>query len=235
MSQAKLYALKGDFAARVRGTTGPYKPFLNATAGQISMSIETMKQKSNGNTPGTISEDETGRDATFEVTLQSRHKDNLKKFLYANSREIAASTAPVAFTLPAGEAGDIVNLGASNITATTFGGLTAGVDYKVQARSGSIEYLTNVAVTEGTFAHAAYTEFGIFSADAVEMEILFTSEKSGHSYVLYRVKLSPAQAYQLVSDGNDYASAQLTGTLLIDSGAPVDGNLGQYGRVRSID
>lgn len=232
--QAKLFALKGDFASRVRGTTGAFKPFLNATAAQIAMSIETIRQRSNGNTPGTIAEDETNREATIELTVQSRHKDNLKKFLYANSREVAAATG-VAFTLPAGEAGDVVNLGASNITATSFGTLVEGVDYKVLARSGSIEYLGTVPSTVGDFDHGAYTEFGIFSADSIELEILFTSEKSGQTYQFYRVKLSPAQAMQLVSDGNEYGTATLNGTLLIDPNAPIDGNLGQYGRVRSID
>lgn len=232
--QPKLFALKGEFSSRVRGTTGPFKPFLNATTGQISMSVETIKQESNGNTPGTIAEDEISREATFEVTVQSRHKENLKKFLYANSREVAAAT-DVAFTLPAGEAGDVVDLGASNITATSFGTLVEGVDYTVLARSGGIEYLKTVASTPGTFSHGAHTEFGIFSAESIELEILFTSEKSGQTYKLYRVKLSPAQALQLVSDGNEYGSATLNGTLLIDKTAPVDGNLGQYGRVRSVD
>lgn len=235
MTTPKLLALKGDFSARVRGTTGPFKPFLNATAGQISMSITTIKQKSNGNTPGTLAEDETDREAKLDITLQSRHAENLKKFLYANSVQRAAGT-DIAFVLPAGEIGDIVDLGANAITATTFGALVAGVDYKVLANTGSIEYLTDIATaTPGTFSHGAYVEYGIFSADSIELEVLFTAEKSKQTYKLYRVRLSPAATYQLVEDSAAYGSAQLTGTLLIDSTQPADGTLGQYGRLRSVD
>jgi hypothetical protein len=230
----KLFALKGDFYWRAKGSTGPFKPFLNATAGEIGMTIETQKQRSNGDVPGTIAEDEINREATFSATFQSRHKDNMKHFLYANSVEVAASSSPIAFTLPAGVDGDTVDLGHANITDATFGSLVEGTDYTLKANSGAIVYLTTVAETEGTFEHDAYTLFGVFSADAVEVEILFTSEKSGQSYKLYRVKLSPAQTLQLVSDGTEYGSAQLTGTLLIDTTAPTDGTLGQYGRVRSV-
>lgn len=234
MAQQRILALKGDFYARVRGTTGPFKPLFNATAAEISMAIETIRQKSNGNTPGTIAEDETDRTATLSVTLQSRHRENLEKFFYANSRTVAART-DVAFTLPAGEAGDIVDLGANNITDTTFGLLVEGQDYRVLPRSGGLEYLGTVASTPGTFSHGEYAELGIFSAQQVELEILFTSEKSGQAYVLYRVKLSPAQAFQLVSDGNEYGASPLQGSLLLDPNAPVDGNLGQYGRLRTVD
>lgn len=235
MSDQKLFALKGDFAWRAKGSTGPFKPFLNATAGEIAMTIETQKQKSNGNIPGTIAEDEVSREATFSATFQSRHKENMKHFLYANSKEVVASASPVAFTLPAGVQGDTIDLGHANVTSTTFGTLVKGVDYDVQPKSGAIVYKAAVvAETAGTFQHGAYTLFGVFSANQVEIEILFTSEKSGHTYLLYCVKLSPAQSMQLVSDGNEYGSAQLTGTLLANPSAPSDGNLGQYGRVRSV-
>lgn len=234
MAQQRILALKGDFSARIRGSATPFKPLFNATAAEISMAIETTRQRSNGNTPGTIAEDEVDRTATFSVTLQSRHKENLEKFFYANSRTVAAA-ANVAFTLPAGEAGDIVDLGVNNVTETTFGTLVEGTDYRVLPRSGSIEYLGTIASTPGTFSHGEYAELGIFSAEQVELEILFTSEKSGQTYVLYRVKLSPAQAFSLVSDGTEYGSSQLQGSLLLDPNAPVDGNLGQYGRLRTID
>lgn len=231
----KLFALRGDFSSRIAGTATVFTPFLNATEGSISMTVETIKQKSNGDTPGIIAEDEVSREATLTLTVQSRHKENLKKMLYANSVEVAAAE-DVAFTLPAGKAGDIVKLPAANITDTNFGTLVEGVDYKLKPRSGAIEYLKDVAAaTPGTFSNGAYTNFGFFSANSIELEILFTSENSGHCYLLYRVKLSPAAAMQLVSDGNEYGSAQLTGTLLNNPSAPTDGNLGQYGRVTSVD
>lgn len=235
MSNKKLYALKGDFSYRVAGTQTSYKPFLNATEGSISMTIETIKQKSNGNTPGTYAEDEASREATFSVTIQDRHKENLKKLLYANSVEVPASVEPVAFTLPACEPGDIFKLPAANVTDATFGALVAGVDYRLLPRTGSGEALKKFVATPGTFSHGAYTKYGIFSADSIELEILFTSERSGQSYVLYRLRLSPAATFQLVSDSAEFGSSQLTGTLLLEPSAPVDENLGQLGRAESID
>jgi hypothetical protein len=235
MTTPKLYALKGDFAWRPVGAVGVYAPFLNATDAKISMSIETIKQKSNGDEPGTIAEDEVGREATFEASFQSKHKENMKKFLFALSTETPASTAPVAFTLPAGPAGSVVNLEKNNITAATFGALVAGADYKLKAKSGGIVYLAEIPETVGTLEHGAFTNLGIFSAPAIEIELFFTSEVSGTSYEIYRLKLSPAQAMQLVSDGNEYGSATLSGTLLAKTGVVSDATLGKYGRVRTFD
>lgn len=245
MSQKeRLFALKGDFAARPYGSTGPYKPLFNATDAKLAMSIETIKQKSNGNTSGTIAEDEVDREAAFEVTLQSRDKENLKRYLYAKSREVAAATDPIAFTLPVGEVGDIVDLRHQNVTDLAFGsidpetevqtGLIEGIDYRALADVGTVEYLKAVAApAPGTFKHSGYTEYGIFSEDAIELEILFTSVKAGHTYELYRLKLSPAESYQLVSDGNEYATQPLKGTLLINPTATADPILGKFGRLRA--
>lgn len=231
----KLFALKGNFYSRLAGSTTAYEPFLNATGGQISMSIETVKQKSNGDEPGIIAEDEVSREATFELTIQSRHKENLRKMLYAVSVERPAATG-TAFTLPVGAVGSVHKLASANVSNVTLTGLTEGVDFTVKAKSGVIVYLTErTATVEGTFDNGTYTEFGVFAASSIELEILFTSEKSGQSYVLYRVKLSPAQALQLVSDGNEFGSATLSGTLLAKEGAVADPTLGQYGRAYSVE
>ncbi len=234
MATQKIYALKGDIAWRAVGSTGPFIPFLNATDAKLSFSVETVKQKSNGNTPGTIVEVETGREGTFEATLQSRHKENIQLFLYANSVEVAAVTTPINFTLPAGPAGSVVDLGHSNITDADFGSLVEGVDYIVRASVGSLEYKVAVTSTPGTFKHGAYTKFGIFSAEAVAMEILLTSEKSGSMYLLKNVKLSPADTYQLITDGNDLGNATLKGTLIAVSGLN-DPILGPYGESRTAN
>ncbi len=234
MVKPKIYALKADTAWRPVGSTGPYIPFLNATDSKLSFSIETVKQKSNGNTPGTIVEVETGREASWEVTLQSRHKENIKHFLYANSVTVDAATTPIDFTLPTGTAGSIVDLGHSNITDASFGSLVQNVDYLVRASVGSVEYLKDITSTPGTFKHTGYTKFGIFSADAVAIEVLLTSEKSGAMYILSNVKLSPADTYQLISDGNDLGNATLKGTLIAVSGLN-DPILGPYGVSRTAD
>lgn len=228
----KLMSLKGDISARVYGTTAAFKPFLNAISASIAIAATTVKQKSNGNIPGTIQEDETDLEATFSCALQSRHKPNVVMFLRSVPNERIAGTA-VAFTLPIGEVGDIVDLGKSGISNAVFGTKVAGVDYALLPKTGQITYLTAFTATvAGTFDHAAYTEHGLLNSGAQEIELLFTSEKSGETYRLYRLKLSPADTYALVEDGNNYANSTLKGTLLLDTNAPDSELLGQYGSLR---
>jgi hypothetical protein len=229
----KLMSLKGDISARVHGTTGAYKPFLNAISASLAITAATVKQKSNGNTPGTLAEDETDLEATFECALQSRHKENVTMFLRTVPVERIAGTA-VAFTLPVGAIGDIVDLGKSGVSNAVFGTKVEGTDYALLPKTGQITYLAAFAATvAGTFDHAAYTEHGILNSGSQEIELLFTSEKSGETYILYRLKLSPAATYALLEDGNNFANSVLKGSLLVDPSAPNTDNLGQYGRLRA--
>jgi hypothetical protein len=228
----KLMSLKGDISARIKGSTGPYKPFLNAVSASIAINVTTIKQKSNGNVPGTLAEDDTDTEVTFEAALQSRHKENVQLFLRTNVLERVAGT-DLPFTLPIGVVGDIVDLGKNGISNAEFGAKVAGVDYALLAKTGQITYLTDFPMSvPGTFDYAAYTEHGLVSAGAQELELLYTNEKSGDTLVMYSVKMSPAATYALIDDGAAYASSTLKGTLLINPNAPTDGNLGQYGRLR---
>lgn len=233
MSTAKYAELKGDFAVRPRGATGAFSALFNATVGNLNLSAPLEKVKSNGNDAGTIATFETDRTASLEVTLHSRHAANLKMLTLANSAEVDADT-DVAVTTPIMKAGEVVVLGVKNVTALTLETLVEGTDYQLYKKSGVIKALVDCAADAGTVDHGAYTKLGIFSADAGEYEVIFFSEKTGQSYQFYNGKASPNGALALIQDGNGIGTATLVFELQIDSTAPVDGNLGQYGRAYDV-
>jgi len=233
MSQPKYAELKGDFAVKKRGVAGAFGALFNATSGNLNLSVTQEKVKSNGNTGGTIATFESDRSASLEVTLHSRHVDNLKMLTLANSVDVAAGVA-VAVTVPAMKAGEIVPLGLKNITALTLGALVEGVDFKLFKKSGVIQAIVDCEADVGTASHGVYTKLGVFSAEAGEYEVLFFSEKTGQSYHFYNGKASPSGALSLIQDGNGVGTATLVFELQLDETAPVDGDLGQYGRAYDV-
>lgn len=234
MSTPKYAELKGDFAVRTRGSVGAYNALFNATTGNLNLTVTTDKVKSNGNDAGTIASFETDRAASLEVALHSRHVANLKMLTLANSAEVIASVAPIAVTVPAMKAGDVFALPFKNITTIALGDLVAGVDFKLYAKSGVVKAIVDTAEDAGTVSHGPYTKLGVFSADAGEYEVLFFSEKTGQSYLFYSGKASPSGALSLIQDGNGIGTGTLVFELQIDPNAPIDGNLGQYGRAYDV-
>jgi hypothetical protein len=233
MSQPKYAPLNGDFAIKSRGTAGALSALFNATTGNLNMTVTQETVKSNGNESGTIATFETERSASLEVTLHSRHVDNLKMLTLANSIEVAAGVA-VAITVPEMLAGQIVPLGIKNVTTLTLGTLVDGVDYKLYPKTGMLRALVDCEADTGTASHGKYTKLGVFSADAGEYEIHFFSEKTGQSYEFYNGKASPSGALTLIQDGNGIGTATLVFELQQDLTAPNDGTLGQYGRAYDV-
>jgi hypothetical protein len=233
-TQNQTYALKGNLAVRLYGTYGVYEDLGNATDAKISIASEVLKQKSNGDEGGTLGETEFNRESSFEATLQSRHSANLKRAYAANSLDVSAVTVPVDFTLPAGVAGNVANLGKSNITAVNFGTLVEGVDFTLKPKSGGIVYLTTIDETPGTFTHGKFSALGLASATLLEWEVLYTSETGATAIELFRWKPSPAQVMQLISDGASFGTFTLTGGLLSVTGAVADPTLGKVGRIRTL-
>lgn len=233
MSQPKYAPLQGDFAVRPRGAVGAYSALFNATTGNLNLTVTQDKVKSNGNELGTIATFETDRSASLEVTLHSRHVENLKMLTLANSTDVAAET-DLAVTIPVMKAGEVATLGVKNVTTLTLETLVEGVDYKLYPKTGVIKALKDSAADTGTVTHGIYTKLGVFSADAGEYEVLFFSEKTGQSYMFYNGKASPNGALSLIQDGNGIGTATLVFELQQDPNAPVDGNLGQYGRAYDV-
>jgi hypothetical protein len=233
MSQPKYAPLNGDFAVKKRGTAGAFSALFNATTGTLTPNVTQEKVKSNGNDGGTIATFETERSLSLEVTLHSRHLEVLKMLTLSNSVPIAAGT-DVAVTVPELTAGSLHRVGVKNITTLTLGTLVEGVDYQLYKKTGMMKALVDCEADAGTVSHGPYSKLGIFSAEAQEYEIVFFSEKSGQSYEFYNGKASPSGSLSLVQDGNGIGTGTLLFELQIDPTAPIDANLGQWGRAYDV-
>lgn len=232
----KYAPLKGDFHLKLYSdTTGVFSPVFNATAGNLNLTISTEKVKSNGNVAGTVYTYETDREATLEITAQSRHVEMMKTMFLANSVDVEADT-DVDFTFPAIKKGQVIHLDNQNVSNVSITGLVAGTNYKVHAKSGVIEALTdNASPAAGTYDFGAYTKLGVLSQDAQDYTILFFSEKTGQAYKFYKAKGNPNGAISLLTDGTGVGTATIVFTLELDDNAPLDEDLGQYGVAYNVN
>lgn len=233
----KFGELKGDFHIMDHGTAdGVFSPVFNSTTGNLNLNITTEKVKSNGNVRGTVFTYEVDREATLELTAQSRHVEMMKTTFLANAVDIAAATDAVEFTLPVMKKGQVIHLAHRNINNLTITGKVAGTDYIVWPKSGVIEAKTDIEEpAAGTYKHGAYTKLGVLSQDARDYTILFFSEKTGQSYKFYKAKGNPSGAISLLTDGSGVGTATIVFTLELDETAPMDEDLGQYGIAYNVD
>lgn len=185
-----------------------------------------------------------GKDGTIQLTLNYATIENLALGLYGNVQTIA-SGAVTAEELPAGlAAGDVVALDKSNISAlviTDSAGtpvtLVANTDYKVlNAAAGTIEILNVGSYTQpfnAAYSNGGSTDVAMFTAPAPERYVLLdginTVDNSPVIMRLYRVKFEPMSTLPLIND--DFAAIDLTGTVLFDSEAALDGALGGFGKI----
>lgn len=231
MITPKFAELRGDFALKnlTKGET-VFTPVFSATTGALNFSVSTEKVPGTGNKRGTIFTYETDRAATLSITAKSRHRYMLQNYLLGKAVTRAAAAA-VAFVYPALKAGEIFELPARNILGITVTGKVAGVDFELLSKSGTVAALTAnaAAITTCTFDNGAYDEIGIFSEDAQNFEILFSSEASGQSYKLYNGLLVPDGDFALVQESG-VGEGQIKFELSQVTTAVADATLGKYGR-----
>jgi len=229
----KYLRLRGDFYAAERlagGAVAPYAFVGNVPKAGISMSIETIKLKSSGNTPGTLAEEETDRSAELAQTLNSVTAANLARVLFGN---VVAQTAAEDVAVDLGDlaAGDTVLLPRVNVLAGTFGSLVEGTDYTLDKKGGMFTALTALTDVTGTIDCGAAEAVGLLVTDGKEYSLRFVSNR-GVVVDLYRWKPSPASNFPLVSD--EFAEFEISGTLLLDETKPADAELGRYGAIYTM-
>lgn len=224
--------LRGDFALRnlTRGET-VFTPVFDATTAELTPNVTTEKVKGTGNKRGTIFTYETDRSLTLAITGKSRHAYMLEQALLGDSLERAASTVPIPFTFPAMRAGQLITLVARNVLTVVIPGKVEGVDFEVLPKSGVIRALNaNITDIEGCeFTNGVFTELGVFCADAQRFEILFASEDTGQSHLLYNGLLVPSGAISLVSESG-IGEVPVSFELSQVATAVADARLGKYGR-----
>lgn len=137
-------------------------------------------------------------------------------------------------------AGDFYFLGGKtrhrNITGLSITGMTADVDYTLDAESGRLDFLTDSAGSPASTADYGYTDpqhVALFNAGSQEyfLSYEFMNRQQANaegSLELYRVRFDPADNLDFQSDGPQTMS--LKGSALADVDRDPDGDLGQFGR-----
>lgn len=228
MSKPQYFSIKGNWYARLWGTSDPFRSMGNTPAAQLSFTRETESLMSTGNVKGKLAEEETSRDASLTITFNEMGKEMLKLYVYGATKDVSAVTS-AAFTLPTLKAGEVYFLPHVNVSNVVLDTLVEGVDYDVSATGGQITARKDIVApsTDGTYDASTSARVGIFATDGVALELMFISENSGKRINLYKWQPNPADTLDVVS--TTIAAPKLSGPLLADDTARPDPELGNFG------
>lgn len=120
-----------------------------------------------------------------------------------------------------------------DLGATTY---VLGTDYIIEGRTIQVLAGTTMALDSTVlvdYTTYAFSRIDIFKGTSFEIEVKFvggnkTVENSAIEGHLYRVRLSPAESYSFIDDG-EFKTVELSGKLLEDSQRT--GNAGTYGNI----
>lgn len=212
---------------------------------KISLSVETLEHKeSYSGQRLTDLQLIKSKDGEFSCTLEDFNRRNLELVLFGVTENVSAGTVTEE-ALPAGvAAGDLRLLARQFVSsvvvrdsATTPATLTEGTHYRVHAAQGAIEFLGVTGFTQPfkvDYASGAAERVGMFRAPQPEVWVRFdgVNTAAGNAPVIvdiYRVSLQPTQDLSMISD--ELQQFVLAGRVLADQSKPVDGPLGQFGRL----
>lgn len=161
---------------------------------------------------------------TVSLTIHERRLEAMRAALQATVETVTTGSV-VAEEHVVDAIGDYAFLKHSNITVTTVtdsadGALVEGTNYKIDKQYGRIEMLTagHVGIKIG-YTYGAATVMKPMTDDVDFYEIRIdgmntVGQKDKQIVTAYRVKLNPADAYDLIND--DFAEMQIEGTALFD-------------------
>ncbi len=162
---------------------------------------------------------------TVSLTIQERRLEAMRAALQATVETVATgSVTAEEHTVDA--IGDMVFLAypkVSTVTATDGDAapLVEGTDYKIDAEYGRLEMLTDghTSPIKVGYTYAAATVMKPMTDDVDFYELRIdgmntVGQKQKQIVTAYRVKLNPADAYDLIND--DFAEMQIEGTALFD-------------------
>ena len=187
----------------------------------------------------------------FKASLRQIDTENLKLLLLGDTVAQASGSVtdevitPATGTLAVGNVFILASQDVSSVVVKDSTGtpktLTAGTNYTLNAKTGSIEILD--VTTGGAFVlplTASYTKAAIsrvkmFTQTSSEYWVRFeginTAVSGGPKVVLdmYRVRLSPVSDFGLIND--DLGNFELSGSALADATKTAAGDYGQFGRM----
>lgn len=227
------------------GNAGALRWVGNVPDLKISLSVETLEHKeSYSGQRLTDLQLIKSKDGEFSCTLEDFSRKNLELALFGETEAVSSGTVTNE-ALPEGVAAGEIRLLARQFvssvvvrdSAGTPAVLTEGTHYRVHAAQGAIEFLSVGTFTQPflvDYAYGAAERVGMFRAPQPEVWVRFdgvnTADANKPVIVdLYRVSLQPTQDLSLISD--ELQQFELAGRVLADQSKPVDGPLGQFGRI----
>lgn len=189
-----------------------------------------------------------GKSADFSCALEDFTKENLALVLYGASSQITTGTV-TAEALPLGLAvGDFAALKGQSVTSVVVKDstpvtpltLVAGTDYELNAEHGSIRILNIGAYVQpfkADYTKGAVTSINMLTQPLPERFVRFEGLNIADSnkpvlIELYRVAIDPLKELAMI--GENVASFDLSGSVMIDALKANDAVLGQFGRIVQI-
>lgn len=187
------------------------------------------------------------KQATLTLAGDEWNADNLAAWLQATKTIVAAGAAVTNENAPTGlEVGNLVVLNGQNVSAFSLVDSTGspktlvnGVNYRLNAQSGSYEILDlttgapYVQPLRANYTPGQRTVIAPFNSGQVEQWLRFEGVNTDdNSYVtadFYRCRFSPVQQLPLI--GDEFATFEREGSVLVDTTKPSGGTLGQFGRI----
>ena len=209
----------------------------------LSTDSETRKESYSGNRL-TSAYLQKGTDVKIAMTLNWLSAENMVLGLYGT--QIAVNSGSVtAEVLPSGLAvGDIVALehgGVSSVVVKDSTGspatLAAGTDYVVDsANGGTIKFLNVSTFTQPfkvDYSYTASADVTMFTDAPPERYLMLdgvnTLDNSPVRLRLYRVRFDPLSTLPLINDS--FGTIELSGSVMYDSEAAADSDLGGFGKI----
>ena len=186
-------------------------------------------------------------DMTVNATFHDLGTENLVLFTQGTATENEAGTVTAELLRNPVAAGDEValeNPGVSDVVITDSTGTPATIDpehYELDPAYGNILFLSlpDPAPTmplKAAYTYAANKSVSFLSAPQQQVALRYEGinlAEGGAPVIVELYKLSPGllQELALITDGNDVAGMQVTGSVLLDSSKSATGPYGQYGRI----
>ena len=226
------------------GLPGPLTWVGDAPKCDVSLQTESEERKESysGNRL-TSARLQKGNTATIALTLNWANADNLAIGLYGTKLNVVSGSV-TAEALPTVAVGDYVALqhgGISSVVVKDSAGtpatLTAGTHYEVDsANGGTLKFLNLASFVqpfEVDYAYTASADVTMFTATPPERYVFLdginTVDNSPVRLRLYRVKFDPMSNLPLINEG--FGSIEMSGSVLYDSEAAADSDLGGFGKI----
>lgn len=150
----------------------------------------------------------------------------------------AIAVATNTFQLSLTNGGAVVDGGSSGAGIVA----TVQYDYKINLKTGVIDFYPNAGFTEGDYLRANYTagtseKIAAFTAINRDVYIMFEGLNTAENdspvvLTVYKVRLDPAESWQFI--GDEWANFTVKGTVLYDSQQPDNTIDGRYWKVEQV-